>query len=309
MVNAILISLLIIVGAIVLLLFFSALVYSRQLVRSHRQPIIRTPKDYRLKYEEVEFKSTDGIKIKGWFIPGATKKAVLISHPFTFNRHGFEPKNQGWLKLYNTPVDMLTTAKEVNKAGYSSLMFDFRNHGESGRGITGIGVNESQDALGALAYLKSRPEVDPDHIGLVGFCMGANAFITMLDKTTMPKCLIAIQPTSLAVTANGYLKKFAGSFLTSIFIWLTGKMAKLQGGYELPQMSPCRFAHQIKIPTLYIQAASDPWGTVADVKSFYDLTKAKKEFWVIKGKMKRFDTYNYVGEHPEKIIKFLNHYV
>lgn len=305
MFNLILLIIVIFIGTVIALLLVAAFVYSRLVVHSHRQPIIHTPKDYGLKYEEVEFKSTDGLSIKGWFIPGTTKKTVLISHPFTFNRHGFEPSNQGWLKLYNVRVDMLTTAKVINQAGYSSLMFDFRNHGVSQAGITGIGVNEAQDALGALKYLQSRPEVDPDHIGLVGFCMGANAFMAMLDKTSLPKCLVAIQPTSLEITARGYLR-YAGSFLTSIFIWLTSKMSQLRGGYILKDMSPLQFAHNVNIPSLYIQAEADKWGSVADVQSFYDATPGEKNFWIIKGDMERFDTYNYVGEHPEKILQFLN---
>jgi hypothetical protein len=34
---------------------------------SRRQPTVRTPLAYGMAHEEVEFKSTDGLTIKGWF--------------------------------------------------------------------------------------------------------------------------------------------------------------------------------------------------------------------------------------------------
>jgi len=30
--------------------------------------------------------------------------------------------------------------------------------------------------------------------------------------------------------------------------------------------------------------------------------------WLIEGKMRRFEAYNYVGEHPEKILTFIEKY-
>jgi pimeloyl-ACP methyl ester carboxylesterase len=50
-----------------------------------------------------------------------------------FNRHGFLMDKQGWLKMFHPDVNFLPTAQALNKAGYSVLMFDFRNHGESDR--------------------------------------------------------------------------------------------------------------------------------------------------------------------------------
>ena len=42
-------------------------IFSGVTLHSVRQPIVTTPKDYGLEYEDVEFESTDGLKLKGWF--------------------------------------------------------------------------------------------------------------------------------------------------------------------------------------------------------------------------------------------------
>ena len=45
-----------------------SIVFSGIVIHSRRQPIVRTPEEYGMNYEEVEFKSTDGLSIRGWFI-------------------------------------------------------------------------------------------------------------------------------------------------------------------------------------------------------------------------------------------------
>ena len=296
-------------GLLILTMLFIAFFYARMITRAHSQPIIRTPKDYDMNYEDVEFRSTDGLLIKGWFIPGTSGKTLVISHAFTFNRHGFEPKNQGVFKTFKTRVDMMTTIEVLHNEGYSILLFDFRNHGESEKGITGLGLNEWQDALGALNYLKTRPDVDMNRVGMIGFCMASASFMAMSSRTSIPKCLAAIQPVSIDLSTKRYLKKFMGSFLASITISLASEISKMLGGYSFKDMSPLNSAKSIQMPVLYIQSQNDPWGTVEDVKSFYNATPTEKEFWVIKDLPERFDTYNYVGEHPKRIVDFLDKHI
>ena len=56
--------------AIVAMILISSYIFSGIVMYSRRQPIVRTPKEYGMAYEDVEFKSTDNLTLKGWFIPG-----------------------------------------------------------------------------------------------------------------------------------------------------------------------------------------------------------------------------------------------
>jgi len=180
-----------------------SVVFSNIVLYSKRQPIVKTPAAYGMPFEDVAFPSSDGLKLKGWFIPasGDTQKPTLIlTHPLPFNRHGFLVKNQGLPPLFWTDVDLLKTAQALHQEGYPLLMFDFRNHGESEGGVTGIGLNEYQDVLGAVQYVESR---GASHIGFVSFCMGANSTIVALSKgkerLSKVQFLVAIQPVSATV--------------------------------------------------------------------------------------------------------------
>jgi alpha/beta superfamily hydrolase len=305
--------LIVIIVLVVLGLLYAAIcfMFSGLLVHSHRQPVIRNPKDYGMPYEDIAFKSTDGLNLKGWYIPGKSQGLIIITHPFPFNRHGFETKNQSFMTRIKTNVDLLKTAQSLNKAGYSIIMFDFRNHGESEAGITGIGLNEYQDVLGALDYIRQRPDLANMQIGFVSFCMGANSTIVALskgrDRLQNVKCLVAIQPISIAVFLKCFIKQsYTAAGL--ILIPLVDRICQWRGGYAIKDITPLPYCKDISLPSLFIQARTDPWTELSDIQSIYDATPEPKEFLMLEGQMERLDTYNYVGEHPENVIAFLDKY-
>ncbi len=286
-------------------------VFSSLILHSHRQPIVRLPDDYGLDFERVDFRSTDGLNLKGWLISGKTEKTVIITHPFPFNRHGFIAKNQSPLKLFKTDVDLLKTAQALTQAGYSVLMFDFRNHGESDSGVTGVGLNEYQDVVGAVKYLKKRLR-RPIHVGFVSFCMGANSTLVALSKAKEEladvKCVVAVQPVSASVFVCSFMRNVFTS-ASLMLVPVVDKMCHWRGGYALKEMSPLKYCRDVEAPVLYVQAKTDPWTELSDIEGFYAETAGPKELWMIDEEMGRFDAYNYVGDNPERIINFLKQHL
>jgi pimeloyl-ACP methyl ester carboxylesterase len=288
-------------------------VFSSIVLFSLRQPIITTPANYGLTYEDIEFQSTDGLTLKGWFIPAepggddGQDKVVILSHPLPFNRHGFLVKNQGLLPLFKTDVDLLQIAPALHRDGYSVLMFDFRNHGESEGGLTGVGLTEYQDVLGAVAYVKSRPSLRSPQIGFASFCMGANSTIVALSKgkelAEDVKFLVAVQPISVSV----FFRRYMSNVYTPLSLYLipiVDRFVQWRGGFAFKKMSPLAYAKDVEVPTLVIQAREDPWFEVSDVEGFYNAPAGPKELWWIEGKMGRFDAYNHVCKNPERITAF-----
>ncbi|MFC2036455.1 alpha/beta hydrolase [Chloroflexota bacterium] len=280
-------------------------------IHSRRQPVVRTPHEYGMSYEDIEFRSADGLSIKGWFIPAPssrTDKVIVLTHPMPMNRHGFLAKHQGFPPMFKTDVDLLRTMHALHQAGYPVLAFDLRNHGESDSGITGNGMSEYQDVLGAVDYINNRPDLGVQEIGFVCFCMGAASTMVALskgkDQIKNARFLVAIQPVTSSVFFRCYLKDIYTS-LSLFLIPIVNRIVQWQGGYAFEEMTPGRFAKDIDIPTFYVQSKEDPWTELSDIQSFYDATPAAKELWLIEGKMRRFEAYNYVGEHPEKILAFI----
>jgi alpha-beta hydrolase superfamily lysophospholipase len=100
----------------------------------------KTPDAAGLSVTPVEFASQDGISLRGWWNAGDASKPVII---FV---HG----------LNRSRLEMLERAADANHRGYGVLLFDLRNHGESGRAYTTIGIFESRDVCAASQFVKNQ---------------------------------------------------------------------------------------------------------------------------------------------------------
>lgn len=117
----------------------------------------KTPEAVGLQVVPAEFTSSDGIPLKGWWSPGESAKPVIIYS------HG----------LNRSRLEMLERGAESNRRGYGVLLFDLRNHGESGRAYTTLGINESRDICAASQFVKAKAPGRPQV--LWGVSMGASS--------------------------------------------------------------------------------------------------------------------------------------
>jgi pimeloyl-ACP methyl ester carboxylesterase len=112
-----------------------------------------------LSITDVGFASSDGIPLKGWWNAGDVSKPVIIFI------HG----------LNRSRLELLERAADANKRGYGVLLFDLRNHGESGRAYTTIGIFESRDVCAASNFVRHESPARPQI--LWGVSMGASSGI------------------------------------------------------------------------------------------------------------------------------------
>jgi pimeloyl-ACP methyl ester carboxylesterase len=273
----------------------------------------KTPKDYSMEFQHIEFKAADCINIKGWLIPAKSNKLVVITHVGGLTKYGSTKEFSSFSKLYNEEIEFLKVARHLHSEGYGVLMFDFRNHGESdpspNGGKAGIGLEEYQDVVAAMDYIQSNEDLKDKKVGFVSFCMGANSTIVAMSKQPdnfgNVKCLIAVQPISMEVFTRTYLRRRLTSFGVALLFPLIKLFVNLQSRYRLQDMSPAQFVQDLKVPTLYVQTRNDPWTELSDICGFYENTPTEKEFFWIEGLTHRFQGYQYFGEHPEKMLEWL----
>jgi pimeloyl-ACP methyl ester carboxylesterase len=77
--------------------------------------------------------------------------------------------------LNRSRLEMLERAAEANRRGYGVLLFDLRNHGQSGRAYTTIGIYESRDVCAASKFVSEKAGPRPQV--LLGVSMGASSAI------------------------------------------------------------------------------------------------------------------------------------
>lgn len=158
------------------------------------RPVDRTPAELGLAYETVEFPATDGVLLRGWFLPAvpgdaesggaeAGTRTIIFSHGFRGNR--LEPG-----------VPALELARSLINEGFNVLMFDFRNHGESDGNVTTLGYHEVKDIFGAVEWLRRERAAQSQEIGLIGFSMGAVTAIMAASNEPAIGAVVADSPFS-----------------------------------------------------------------------------------------------------------------
>ena len=309
----------IIIYIIISVVCFLAIIYflfcyflSGTILYLNRQQIPKNPKDYGLDFENVEFRASDDVVIKGWLIPGSLSKLIIMAHVGGLTKYGSTVKYKSISKLYNKEIEFIKTATHLHNQGYWVLMFDFRNHGESSTspngGKAGVGLEEYKDIVAAMNFIKRRNDLNDFDIGFVSFCMGANSTIIAMSKEPdafeKVKCAMFIQPISMEVFVKKYSKTLFKSFGAAIIFPMVKKFVNLRSEHPLEKMSPLEYAKDLKVPALYVQARNDPWTELSDIQSFYTNTPKLKEFYWIENTKHRFESYSYFQENPQKMLEW-----
>jgi uncharacterized protein len=107
-------------------------------------------------HEEVSFTTRDGLRLEGWYIPSQNSAAV-IAFP---GRNG--PQRH---------------ARMLARHGYGVLLFDRRGEGASDGDSNLFGWGGEVDIDAAVAFLRSRPEVDAQRIGGIGLSVGGELML------------------------------------------------------------------------------------------------------------------------------------
>jgi esterase/lipase len=275
-----------------------------------RTPIVRTPKEMGMEFEEVEFTTADGVVIKGWFIPAESNRIIISNHFSPGNRYGFAGHMEGMDFAGGFEVNFIPRYKALHDAGYNILTYDLRSHGESGESadkISGVGYFEWQEVLASIDYVKTRKETSDMDISLFSMCMGANATVNAMEKSPETfeniKSLILVQPlkgqTSVerSCTNFGIPVEEGVSTFEPIYNKITG--------LTIEDHDVTKKIKHIDVPTFYLQVRNDLNSRASDVQWMYDNTpvKDKKIAWV-EDTQWRFHGYTYFSEHPDQMIEW-----
>jgi pimeloyl-ACP methyl ester carboxylesterase len=169
----------------------------------------KTPKSYGFNFKWIEFPSSDGVALKGWYVPatGAVRGTIVYCHG-----------------LNRTRTEMLPMAAFGHELGYDGLLFDLRHEGASGGELTTLGYKERLDVIGAVRYALYQQHAARPVI-LWGISMGASA--ALMAAAELPDVAAVISDSSflsLRATVEHHWKLFfhlpSFPFANEIVYWI-----------------------------------------------------------------------------------------
>jgi uncharacterized protein len=216
---------------------------------------------------EVTFPSFgDSLRISGWFLPAAETPApaVILCHGIWTGRR-----------------ECLPLALRFQAAGYNVLAFDFRAHGLSDGRFTSVGHHETNDVLGAVDFVKQRPEVDPARIGVVGFSMGAAAAIQATARCQDVAALVADSAYASFLDAAKYSFRVVTRVPQFPLAPMAMRWAKWMVNVDASQLRPIDVIGRIAPrPVLIAHGARDEIVPVRHARTLFKAAGEPKELWI-----------------------------
>ena len=152
-----------------------------------RTPVVfkrpQTPKEpFSYHSEEVTFQNADdGVTLAGtltWPASGGRCKAVVL-----VSGSGGQDRNN----TFSEHKTFFVLADYLARHGIATLRVDDRGVGKSGGNLKESGLPDADaDAVAAVNYLKQRPEINADSVGVIGHSEGAFVAFSMAARKEVP---------------------------------------------------------------------------------------------------------------------------
>lgn len=252
------------------LLLALAYAFQSRLLYFPQREIVATPASLGLAYKDVRLRTSDGVEIAGWWVPGAASRAVLFFHGNAGNVSG-----------------RLATLRLFHELGFGTLIVDYRGYGESGGRPTERGTY--RDAEAAWRWLTKTQGIPPERIAVFGRSLGGAVAAWLAARHTPGALIVESSFTSLPDLA-AELYPFLPARLLSRFRYSTESALA-----------------QVEAPVLIVHGRGDEIIPFRHGERLYAAAREPKGFLEISGGHN--DWGNPTAEYRETIGAFLDLYL
>jgi dienelactone hydrolase len=236
-------------------------------------------------HEDVAFRTSDGLLLRGWYIPSENGAAV-IAFP---GRKSTQER-----------------AEFLARHGYGVLLFDRRGEGESEGDPNLFGWEGERDIHAAVGFLQHRPDVDPQRIGGIGLSVGGEM---MIEAAAESKDLRAIVSEG---ASNRSVRDIAAT---------PGRSWQELAGFGVATAATALFTDNVPPATLkslvaktsaavffvygeHGQAIEEPANTM-----LYDTARGPKEIWEVPGSTHMGGMDAQPQEYERRVVAFFDRHL
>lgn len=219
----------------------------------------------KLPKEEIEIKSSEGLRLKGTFIEKNkdSREVVIIVHGYT--------ANYIWSLQF---IDMFF------KEGFNVLLIDQRSHGRSEGKYATYGYYEKYDLNLWITWVRQRIGEDAV-IGLHGQSMGGGTVLQYAAINKYVKFIIADCPYSdMRQLMKHHFNKLnhTSSFP---FIYTTDIRLRRLAKFSMKDVSPINSIKDKEIPVLFIHGSKDNFVPTHMSQDMYEAKKGYKKILIV----------------------------
>jgi fermentation-respiration switch protein FrsA (DUF1100 family) len=249
---------------------------------------IDLPENYGLSAEAVEFRSGDGLTLRGWYIPAENSVKTII---VCSGANG------------SLDADM-HVAPWLHEAGFNVLLFNWRAHGQSEGEVVTLGFNERYDLIAAVEFVKSK---GAERIGVLGFSMGGTVAIATAAVYEDINALVVDSPfvTIVSAVAGGLIERGLHEGVAYVLARLLLITASLRTQLNLFEIDLVRWIDRIAPrPLLLMFGVQDVIVPKAEGDLAFARAGEPKEVWRVQEAAHRDIEIHQPEEYRRRLVEF-----
>jgi len=236
-------------------------------------------------FEQVEFTTDDGLRLKGWYIRSRNGAAVI-----SFPGRASSQKR----------------AKLLARHGYGVLLFDRRGEGESEGDPNLFGWQGERDVHAAVRFLQARPDVDPGRIGGIGLSVGGEMMIEAAAESAALEAIVSEGASARSVrdvianpdtTWQDVLGNGVATLATSVF------------SNNLPPADLKSLVPKVSGAVFFVYGEKGQSVEEPANRAFYAVAHEPREIWEVPGSGHIGGTEARPREYEQRIVGFFDRYL
>ncbi len=262
--------------------------------------------------EEIDIPSSNGLILKACYFHTTQRErkvVILFGLEFGSNRWACYPY-----------------CEHLIDQGYDVFTFEPRGQGDS-QPMPGydplqwITEYDIEDGRAAVKYLKSRPDADPNGVGLFGISKGGNIGLQIAAEDPYIKCFATDGVFATMTTLLPYMKKWLAIYsrIDAIHPYVPHWYFVILGRISIARtekIRKCRFVHMEKAipklaprPWLMIHGGGDTYIKPEMAQALFDRAGQPKEAWFVEGAKHNLAIQIAREEYQRRILEFFNHHL
>jgi dienelactone hydrolase len=222
-----------------------------------------TPARYGLAYQDVEFRTADGIRLSAWYIPARNGAAVVLL------------PGSG-----STRTAVLGQAAILARHGYGALLVDGRGHGLSGGHAMDFGWWGGRDLAAAVSFLARQPGLQVGKIAVLGESMGGEQALAAAGADPRIGAVVAEGATGQQLADYGWRPPDITGIIDRGVYWVQYTAAGLLSGAPRPISIRDAIRAAVPRPVLIIAGGAVAGEPVA-ARWFQAASPATVQVWVV----------------------------
>ena len=277
------------------------------------KPLFIIPKgDVTAACESIRFPTSGGLMLQGCYFETAfpRKGVILFGLEFSSNRFSSIPYCE-WLVT----------------AGYDVFIYEPRNQGDSDKQpdyepLHWITQYEVDDTKSAIAYLKTRPDADPNGIGFFGISKGAASGLYVGADDPYILCSVSDGVFGTYTTMVPFMRQWIciyskrAAIHTILPYWFFGKLAldaiKIA---ERERAGNAKFLHleskirKMTSPWFMIHGVLDTYIKPEMARTLFKMCNSPKKLWVVPGARHNMAMQVAPEEYKNRVLNFFDSYL